>query len=69
MKMTEITAKKYNLEKEIVKKELSELIKQGYINQIHERTGLRILNVDWKKVNEDNIWLKDAVLLKNMNIK
>lgn len=69
MRMSEIISQKYNVEKEVVQKELSELIKQGYIKQMQEGSGLRILNVDWQKVNKDNIWIKDAVLLKPKPIK
>lgn len=43
------------------------LIHQGYIVQVPEKTqkneSVRTLCVNWQKVNDDNIWIKDAVLI------
>ena len=67
-KTVEMTASKYSVDQALVKKNLSELIDNGYISQDHERIGrnrhLRVLNANWEKIKKENVWNKDAILLK-----
>lgn len=68
MKATDMIASKYSVDQELVKKNLSDLIKNDFIEQRQERTGrnsyIRVLNANWEKIKKENIWNRDAVLLK-----
>lgn len=67
-KIVELTSSKYSVDLELVRRNLSELIDNGYISQEQERVGrnryLRVLNANWEKIKNENAWNKDAILLK-----
>ena len=67
-KTVELTSSKYSVDLELVRRNLSELIDNGYISQEQERVGrnryLRVLNANWEKIKNENAWNKDAILLK-----
>ena len=61
----EIISAENQLESQEISDALCELINEGYINQIPERTKrnmpIKILRTDWKKVAESGIWSMDAL--------
>lgn len=66
-RITEIASNEYKLDYQIVRKHLSDLIEKEYISQKQKRFGqsnLRVIEANWKAIEQDSIWIKDAVFLK-----
>ncbi len=67
MRTVEVVSANYNVPTAQVRDALSDLIKQGYIIQVQERTKrnepIRVLHADWQKISADGIWNANAVLI------